>query len=104
MTLSPNEHRYKEPAVEKRSANSTDTYKAARPIVLWVASALGAAALPVAGWAHAKLWDHDGAIKIQAEWQRGHDLNQQRVDDKLEKRLDRMEGKIDAIMAQGHRP
>jgi hypothetical protein len=80
------------------------TYKAARPIVLWVASALGAAALPVAAWAHAKLWDLDGTTKIQGEWQRGHDLNQQRVDDKLEKRLDRMEGKLDTIMSQGHRP
>lgn len=103
MTLTPNEHRFKEPAVEKKPA-ATDTYKVARPIVLWCLVSLGAAAAPVAGWAHAKLWDLDGAVKVQSEWQRGHDVNQTRVDDKLEKRLDRMESKIDTIMAQGHRP
>ena len=42
MTFTPNEIKYKEPAVEKKPA-ATDTYKAARPVVLWVASALGAA-------------------------------------------------------------
>jgi hypothetical protein len=106
MTLMPGEHKYQpQPAAAtERKSSATDAYKAARPIILWVLAALGTAALGTSGWAHKTLWDHDGSIKVQGEWQRAHDASQGRADEKLERRLDRLEAKIDALMSQGRRP
>jgi len=53
----------------------------------WLAAALGAAAMGAIGYAHGKLWDHDGQLRVL-----------QYQDAVQEKRLDQIDTKLDRIL------
>lgn len=63
--------------------------KLATRVLGWAATTLAGISLAIGGWAHGKLWSHDGAIVVL-----------QSKDDAKEKRLDRIDGKLDRILEE----
>lgn len=101
MTISPHENvRMNEAAIERsrRSEPKSDIYRSARPVVLWILGSLGGSALLIAGAAHRTLWDHDGAIKVQGEWQKLHTDQARKDETRIDDRLKTIEVKIDRLI------
>lgn len=79
----------------------TDAYKTARPVVLWVLGSLGVASIGIAGWAHATLWGHENTLQRHGEWQRLHSEQHSKDENRLDRRLDAIDAKLDRLLLKG---